>query len=295
LWQRRGAGHSLPPPRPLRLSAGMAPQGFWEPHTASHDFCEENYRFTGLVAELLNSLSSLPIAWIGAWAWACTPVPYRAWPRFALCFLSFISIGLGSAAFHATLRRPAQALDEVPMVLANLVFVFCLSRPTSDWAHKLASALSISGVILVVIYVIFEAYVVFLSVYGIVVVYLMAVSYLHAYRRPAILSENTQVLRRLWKLGFGVYAFGFALWVTDHAVCAQLGVGHLHIAWHALACMGTLFFVLLLLALTVDEDSTQVNMCWRRCLGIPLMPYLELGTQDGASSNGDAGNAKKQS
>merc|ERR1712232_253364 len=115
------------------------------------------------------------------------------------------------------------------MVLANVVFVFCLSRPTADWANKLAWGLSIAGSILVVIYVIFEAYVVFLSSYSVVVVYLTVVSGLDALRRPPAVLGNAPALGRLWKLGSGTYAFGSVLWVTDNVVCSQLGVGYLHI------------------------------------------------------------------
>lgn len=208
--------------------------------------------------------------------------------------MAFIAIGFGSAAFHATLRRPMQAMDEMPMVLANLVFVFCLHRPRADRASSLARALGTAGVVLVIIYVVFEAYAVFLTAYGGVVVYLAAISWSLAFRSPAALPGNAPVLRWLWKCGFGTYGLGFVLWVADHAVCAHLGVGHLHIAWHGLACMGTVVFVLLLLALTLDDGGEQATVRWCRVAGLPILPYLAVAAE-GDPASGDGSGDKKLS
>mmetsp|Transcript_85483 Transcript_85483/g.267443 ORF Transcript_85483/g.267443 Transcript_85483/m.267443 type:complete len:259 (-) Transcript_85483:54-830(-) len=243
-------------------------KGYWEPHTSSIDFCEENYRFTPYVAELLNSITSLPIAAVGIWAWVLTPPVFRSRLRFVLCWMAFVSIGLGSAAFHATLRRPAQALDEVPMVLASLVFVFCLNNPKEEWTVRLALLLGLAGALLVVVYVVYEFYAVFFIMYGAVVVYLFIHSAVAAFSGTD--GPNTSVMRWLWKAGSGTYALGFCLWVTDNLACSQLGVGHLHIAWHGLSCAGTMLFVLLLVAITADKDGVVVA----RRLHCGVMPHL---------------------
>jgi len=233
--------------------------GYWEPHTAVIDFCEENYRFTFYVAEPLNALSSLPIAAIGAWGWALTPSVYRRRPRFVLCWLGFVTVGLGSAAFHATLRRPAQALDEIPMVLTNLVFVFCLSCPEEEErSSRLIASLSLSGLVLVAVYILFEAYAVFFVMYGVVVLYLFIQSGWLAFNEAR--STIKLLLRHLWLVGVGTYGSGFVLWVADNTMCFHLGVGHLHIAWHALAGVGTMLFVLLLIAITADKEGMQVSL-----------------------------------
>jgi len=243
--------------------------GYWEPHTSSIDFCEENYRFTTYVAELLNSLTSLPIAVAGAWAWAyATPKRYRSWPRFGLAWLAFMAIGIGSALFHATLRRSAQALDEVPMVFANLVFIYCLLLPSETQASQLAIAFTIVACILTSIYVVWEAYVVFFFMYGLGVLYLFISAGLRAYRSQ---TQNAVVLQYMWKLGGGTYALGFGIWIADNVACKQLGVGYLHMAWHFFACAGTVVFVLWLIASTADAEEHEVKLRWR-C----LLPCLVL-------------------
>lgn len=259
--------------------------GFWEPHTSSIDFCEENYRFTPYVAELLNSVTSLPITASGIWSWALMPQPYRGYLRFKLCWLAFVVIGLGSALFHATLRRPMQALDEIPMVLANLVFVFSLVNPQRSQANLMMWALTGAGVLLVIVYMAFKAYAIFFLSYGLVVAYLVFGSARRVFFAPP--SSNSAVLKLLFKLAFSLYFLGFGLWVTDHAACTRLGVGHLHIAWHFLAGGGTLVFVLLLVALTADADGISggsgILLKWSG--GVPIMPYLVF--QEDSNSAGD--------
>lgn len=248
--------------------------GFWEPHTSSMDFCEENYRFTLYVAELLNAVTSLPIVVAGAWAWALMPNRYRGYYRFHLVWLGFISVGVGSTLFHSTLLRPAQALDEIPMVLGNVACVYCLASPQGIDLLLMGSILVVFSIFQVAVYVAFEAYVVFFLMYGLLVLYLTVASARLVFFMPA--KGNGPLLRKLFKIAFGLYFSGFGVWVADHALCSQLGVGHLHMAWHFMACGGTLLYILLLVALTADADNIiGVELMWTG-LGMPMMPYLRF-------------------
>ena len=48
------------------------------------------------------------------------------YPRFILSWSILFIVGIGSFLFHGTLQRWAQACDEVPMVIANAVYLFSL-------------------------------------------------------------------------------------------------------------------------------------------------------------------------
>ncbi|MEL7368635.1 MAG: ceramidase domain-containing protein [Myxococcota bacterium] len=94
---------------------------------ATVDWCEPNYVHSVYVAEWYNSLSSLPIALMGAVALAWSlRAPWRRTGRFAFAATVLLIVGLGSTAFHATLLRVGQALDELPMVYAGLSFLYVL-------------------------------------------------------------------------------------------------------------------------------------------------------------------------
>ena len=46
--------------------------------------------------------------------------------RFTVAYIFFLAIGIGSWMFHMTLQYEMQLMDELPMVYACAVFVYCL-------------------------------------------------------------------------------------------------------------------------------------------------------------------------
>ena len=50
----------------------------------------------------------------------------RLFPRYVVCWWFFLLVGSGSVLFHGTLKRAGQALDELPMVIGNVIFFYCL-------------------------------------------------------------------------------------------------------------------------------------------------------------------------
>ena len=99
--------------------------GFWGPVDSTVDWCEANYIVTSYVAEFYNTLSSVPmIIWgiIGivlTRKYCCKDLKYTA----AFTGLSFV--GIGSSAFHGTLRFHAQLLDELPMLYGTFALWYC--------------------------------------------------------------------------------------------------------------------------------------------------------------------------
>src|SRR5215218_2837411 len=101
--------------------------GHWGAVTSSVDWCERNYALTPYVAELFNTLSSLAMVVAGvAGAWLHRRVLER---RFLLAFALLVLVGLGSVAFHATLRFELQMLDELPMLYLVILMVYVLAEP----------------------------------------------------------------------------------------------------------------------------------------------------------------------
>src|SRR5881296_1200898 len=88
------------------------PVGFWGAPTASIDWCEQNYALLPWVCEAFNTVSSLAIVLAGALGLSRQTFAREVRVAFALLVL----VGLGSIAFHATLRFELQMLDELPML-----------------------------------------------------------------------------------------------------------------------------------------------------------------------------------
>src|SRR5690606_6161248 len=110
--------------RAVQGAEGDVNAGIWGPVTATVDWCEANYAFTPLVAELFNTASSLAMVAFGTAGIALHRgvLPRRYLAAFALLVL----VGLGSVAFHATLRFELQLLDELPMLWLVLLVTWIL-------------------------------------------------------------------------------------------------------------------------------------------------------------------------
>lgn len=94
---------------------------FWGKVTSSVDWCEVNYQVNPFIAEFFNTASSFAMAIVGLMGILLHPWAER---RFKIAFLATVVVGLGSVAFHGTLKKFAQALDEVPMLYSAFSFAY---------------------------------------------------------------------------------------------------------------------------------------------------------------------------
>ena len=89
--------------------------GYWGAPTAVHQFCEPKYASSWFFAELYNSLSSLAIVAVAAYALRKTEMQRD--PMMVISCLMIALIGCGSFAFHGTMLFEYELCDEVPMML----------------------------------------------------------------------------------------------------------------------------------------------------------------------------------
>ena len=222
--------------------AGDTTPGFWGAKTASVNWCEKDYAATHYIAELANSLTSMCLVFSGGYG-IYAHVSFVE-GRYVLAFFSFVVIGIGSFAFHATLLRSMQLLDEVPMVWANTVFIF-ICRSMLD---RRGSCRNMEAIVLAAMTVLATLAIavldkdnqnVFLSCYGSGVLYLVWRSY--AFCRKS--ASSTAWL--LFTAAMLLYAGGFLLWLIDRNFCHSMRYLYLHIFWHFGADLGTFAAVLL--------------------------------------------------
>src|SRR5690606_36404724 len=208
--------------------------------------------------------------------------------RFLLCFASVALVGLGSMAFHGTLRFELQLLDELPMLYSAIIMVYILLENTAEgragrrfgpWLplvlglHALLvtslSGLTRGSLQFYLFHVSFGT-LEFASLYGV-------------YRVQR--ARNDRSLSRLVRKGMAAYAVALVLWFVDLKLCELLAVElprlgvpnpQLHAAWHILVSYG---FYCLLLVVAYDR--------LRRLGGTPrlerrlgFIPYLEVGAND---------------
>lgn len=90
---------SLPLQWPYRASR----DGIWLPQTSTLNWCEEDYNVTPYVAEFFNTITNLIFIYLGIMG-VRDCLRYGAAKVYILTYLGYIVVGLGSMAFHATLK-----------------------------------------------------------------------------------------------------------------------------------------------------------------------------------------------
>ncbi|MES1912563.1 MAG: hypothetical protein MHM6MM_004818 [Cercozoa sp. M6MM] len=214
------------------------------------NWCEEDYAVTALLAEFWNTLSSLPMVLMGISL--CTAAA-RSKPnerRFLFAGASLAVVGAGSTLFHATLRRWAQAADELPMLYACAILFYLLMDMPHETQPRLlrfsrtslAVFSSVYAVGMTALYAWFpENYSVFLIGYSLLLNSVTFLSAANLYFRWKEL-EHTRV-RKLFVTSMIAYFSGAALWITDRHFCEVVQPLQLHAWWHIAAGVGTFLWI----------------------------------------------------
>ncbi len=224
--------------------------GYWGPPTATVDWCETNYEHVHHVSELFNSVSSLAMVLVGVLGIALHRGVLER--RFTLAFALVSVVGLGSVAFHSTLRFEHQMMDELPMLYLVSVIAYILVENRPERRFGVWFPLALLGYALVATaltagmrgklqFYLFHASFVTLELFGLVGTWLI-------HRR----SQDVRG-RRVFRLGMGSYVLAIILWRSDIAFCSTLnqtlpsmGIPNpqFHAWWHVLVSLG--FYALLL-------------------------------------------------
>jgi len=223
------------------------PVGFWGIPTASIDWCEQNYAVTPYVAEFWNTLSSLAMVIAGA-----VGLSSRRFAReIRIAFGLLVVVGLGSIAFHGTLRFELQMLDELPMLylVTWLVWLLVETGPGRRLGWWFPAALL--GYVLVATAGATlnrgdAQFLAFHVSFGALELFCLGrVTWI------ALRPENRSV-RTWFFLGLTAYATGIGVWFVDLKACPWVSVTlpahgipnpQLHALWHVLVSLG--FFLLL--------------------------------------------------
>lgn len=254
----------------------IASPGFWGAPTSSVDWCETNYRYSPYVCELFNTTSSVAMVaagGLGAWLhWG------RLERRFSLAFIALLIVGLGSIAFHATLRFELQMLDELPMLWLAQVMLYTLleNRPTRRFGAWFPALLVLHGVLVSLLVALTRGQVQFWAFQ----ISFTCVEFYGLYRvwRIHRRSQN-ETVHRLFRWGMGFYLVAIVLWSIDTHACSFVSVTlpawglfnpQLHAVWHVLVSMGFYALVLLIARDRYDVLGTPAKL--ERRFG--FVPYL---------------------
>jgi len=238
----------------VHKSRSKAPRiGYWGPPTSNIDWCEDNYAVSPYVAEFFNAFSSISYlltSVIGSYM----TLKYKLENRFLVCFASIFIMGLGSIAFHATLLRTTQILDEVPLIFSTLTFIYILNTMQDEYAEKdpkqrelknrkLSMFLLAVGVSCTAIYFLFpENPAILQGLFVGLVCYVTWVTF-RTYMMFRVDVRHPEA-KQLLEVSMFSFLIACLLWLIEPRVCHYVGWMNLHAWWHLLSCYGVYLCVL---------------------------------------------------
>ena len=174
-------------------------------------------------AQFWNTVTNLTMVVLGLYgAWRGVRLGLEL--RMIVCFLALALLGVGSAAFHGTLRFDAQLADEIPMLWTDAAFLYCVSpqawRTTAPRRTALVTSLFLVVAFVSLVYVYTRNVMFFESSYGLGTLIITSRCALWARARRD--DPKAAPARRLIFFGTCLYIFAFVLWTVDNTFCLEL-------------------------------------------------------------------------
>jgi len=256
--------------------------GWWGDPTSSIDWCERNYQHSEYIAEFFNTISNIAMVLSGTYG-MYQAVKYGFELRFIVLGAGVAVVGIGSAAFHATLQYWAQMWDEVPMVWTMLIWLYIHFMMERKGSWTVALLLTLYGLLWAGIHtwgaftVGFQVHFGLLVVWGIWLMHKATSTYCalpllpYTAEEPAGVHPAWHSLRRVARCYVIYITAAFVLWIIDQQMCptlhslpAGLPNPQLHAVWHVLAGFNTHFGLQFVMALRQSvRDEALPATSWR--------------------------------
>ncbi|EAS35856.3 dihydroceramidase [Coccidioides immitis RS] len=231
------------------------PAGFWSPRTSTMNFCELDYIVTPYIAEFVNTMSNLAylyLAWRGLFCSERRAGDYA----ILLSYLQLAGVGVGSIAFHSTLKFPAQIVDEMAMLYATATVIYAVFAFRLRPLVQLMLGLSFftGSLVITILHIQQENSLAHRVCFALMVIVVAArcTWLLRGVGNAAIRSE----MKRLALVGSVTFLAGFLLWLVDVFSCDDLrGIRQilgmplgmlleLHSWWHILTAFGVYYYLI---------------------------------------------------
>ncbi|KAK5654777.1 hypothetical protein OQA88_6813 [Cercophora sp. LCS_1] len=241
-------------------------EGFWGEQTSTLNWCEEDYNVTYYCAEAVNTITNLVFMWLG-FKGLRNVIKYSHAPVFILAFLGYIVVGLGSMAFHMTLKYSMQLADELPMIYTVCILCYAAFSHGRSSRERILIAVALVGVAcFITVYYLYAKDPVFHQVaYGFLTLattfrgFYVSEWQVRQHLRQRIPHEADQRMKQIRTLAIsGILMFlgGFILWNLDNVFCRHLKDARNHVQlpwavvleghgwWHILTGLGAYHLIL---------------------------------------------------
>jgi len=253
--------------------------GFWGARTSAVDWCEPNYTHSYYVAEIFNTITSLPAFFLALFGLYLTN-KYGYDRRFIVMNTLVGIVGLGSALFHGTLLYTGQILDELPMVYAALGFLYAMlemeSTPKGKIYRYAAPVLIGFSVLFTAVYLYLPEFFLFFVSAFIGCILTLVYRCVHIFRNPNTLKSQKIFIVAAVCLFIGGW---LVFWIPEVLFCDHIQALKLHAWWHVSSSLGT--FVMLVFVTYQRElfKGRKPELQYANVLGVPILPYIHIPNQ----------------
>ncbi|KAJ9157579.1 Alkaline ceramidase 3 [Pleurostoma richardsiae] len=219
-------------PSMLQFPYREARDGIWGEQTSTLNWCEEDYNITPYCAELINTLTNLTFMYLGI-SGVRNCLRYQHKGVFVVGYIGYLIVGLGSMAFHSTLKYSMQLADELPMIYTTCVLSYATFSYSKSRRYSIFVALALVALAaFITIYYWCSKDPVFHQVAygGLTAATIFRGMYvMEAELRPALKARSPNradfVMRQMWKMaaaGISQFLIGFTIWNLDNIYCHNL-------------------------------------------------------------------------
>ncbi|GAQ80572.1 Ceramidase [Klebsormidium nitens] len=254
---------------------------FWGASKGSIEWCEQNYAVSPYIAEFWNCITNIPMI-ILAGIGLASAIRQRFEKRFSILWLMMVTIGIGSALFHATLKHVQQQSDETPMVWAILVYIYVLFSPDWHYTNAMPIFLFLYGTCFAIIHSQFR------FVIGFQIHYAFLVSLCLPRMYKYYLHCNSPVAQHVAELYIYTLILGVACWLVDRSFCDLLQSFPVnpqgHAWWHVFMGFNSYY------GITFLEYCRASQLRWNPTVvywwGLPYVHVKKGAAREQAVSNG---------
>ncbi|KAH7416877.1 ceramidase [Cadophora sp. MPI-SDFR-AT-0126] len=271
----------------------------WGEKTSATRFCEMDCYASSYIVQFISTVTCAAYVYLGARGIANT----RRHGKDSVIILGhamLIAVGLGSVAYHATIKYTGQMLDEASMLYATATIIYGAFTVTVGEAgrRKLSIVVSIAIFAVSVVHYCLSIE----RMFRLFFTSLVFIGFLQCIWLLSTRISDPVVLKGMKQLalyGFVTYVSGIFIWSMDTAYCSELlhfrdkvgmPLGFLsegHGWWHILTAFGVYYYVVFIeyLRLSIpnlsatDQKTQGVELIWPTLFSLPRVELTREKTK----------------
>lgn len=260
------------------------------PLSSKVDWCEENYQILSFIAEFWNTISNILFLLIPP----ILMVKFKHYGQVLdmpinIIWILFMTVGIGSVYFHATLSLAGQLIDEIAIIWVIMgswaLFMpsYVMRKLVPNWVsrYQFRNCIVVLTITLTCICCINPE----INHFALPLFTFPCIGSIVSFKRK---TANPTVCR-LAETSMAWFAIGFVAWILDQHLCDYLThFPYLHCFWHVFICLGGYLSIVCTAYVYAEFDHSETKpriAFWPfegRLMKLVGIPYVELrGTKKG--------------